>query len=82
MRTKNLKGTVSIESIGNSTRLRWRLQKKRFLLHLFTVNKPNLLRAKKIALQIEQDMADEEFDITLTGINHQHLKTLLKKVKP
>lgn len=65
MGTKNVKGTVSIENIDKRIRLRWRFQKKRFSLNLFHFNKANLLQAKKIAVQIENDLAAEIFDISL-----------------
>lgn len=65
MGTKNLRGTVSVERVNKYIRLRWRFQKKRYCLNLFGYNKANLLRAKKIAVQIENDMASGSFDITV-----------------
>jgi integrase len=65
MGTKNLKGSVSIENITNRIRLRWRFQKKRYSLNLFHFTKSNLLQAKKIALQIENDIVSGAFDLTL-----------------
>jgi integrase len=65
MGTKSLKSTVSVERINKRLRLRWRYQKKRFCLNLFAYNKTNLLRAKKIAVQIENDIASGTFDISV-----------------
>jgi len=65
MGTKNVQGTVSIESISKRIRLRWRFQKNRYSLNLFHFNKANLLRSKKTALQIENDLATDNFDVSL-----------------
>jgi hypothetical protein len=53
----------------------------RYSLNLFLYNKSNLLRAKKIALTIENDMVTDAFDDSLerfkaliTQTGHQHLK--------
>ncbi|MBL7722761.1 MAG: DUF3596 domain-containing protein [Chitinophagaceae bacterium] len=62
MGTKNLKGTVSIEIIGERIRLRWRFQKRRFSLNLFQFTKANLLKAKVIAVNIERDLDSDHFD--------------------
>lgn len=65
MGIKNPKGAVSIENYRDRIRLRWRHQGKRYALSLSAYNQLNLLQAKKIALQIEQDIITENFDSTL-----------------
>jgi len=65
MGIKNPKGTVSIENYRKRIRLRWRYLEKRFSLTLFQFNKSNLREAKKIALQIEQDISQQKFDFSL-----------------
>ena len=65
MGRRNLKGTVSICKDKNTIRLRWRYKTKRYSLNLFLYNKSNLLRAKKIALAIEDDIARNAFDESL-----------------
>lgn len=67
MGIKNLKGTVSIENYRSRIRLRWRYQDKRYSLALFQFNKSNLREAKKIALQIEQDISQQKFDFSLNS---------------
>lgn len=62
---KNSKGNVSLTNYRGRIRLRWRYQSTRYSLNLFSYNKTNFLSAKKTALQIEQDMADEKFDHSL-----------------
>ena len=66
MGIKNSKGTVSLENYRGRVRLRWRYQSKRYSLNLFTYNKQNLLKAKKTALEIEQDMVNNQFDFMLS----------------
>jgi integrase len=65
MGQKNSKGSVSIVNDNTRIRLRWRYQTKRYSLNLFHFSKPNLLQARKTALQIEQDMAVSQFDFSL-----------------
>jgi integrase len=65
MGQKNFKGTVSISDADDRIRLRWRYQSKRYSINLSSYNKTNLLKAKKTALNIEQDMANDRFDYTL-----------------
>lgn len=62
---KSTKGTVSITNCKGRIRLRWRYKGKRYSLSLAAYNKINLTRAKKVALQIELDIAHEVFDDTL-----------------
>jgi integrase len=70
---KNPRGSVSIEKDRNRIRLRWRYQATRYALNLFVHNKYNLLQAKKIAVQIEQDMVSGGFDRTLDKYRVNHL---------
>jgi integrase len=79
MGRRNLNGTVSIYKDKSTIRLRWRYQSKRYSLNLFLFNKFNLLRAKKIALVIEDDIVTNVFDESLnrykaliTQIPQQH----------
>ena len=65
MGIKNSKGSVSIENYRDRIRLRWRHQGKRYALSLSAYNQLNLLQAKKTALQIEQDIITENFDLSL-----------------
>lgn len=65
MGIKNPKGTVSIENYRSRIRLRWRYLDKRYSLALFQFNKANLREAKKVALQIEQDILNQTFDFSL-----------------
>jgi len=65
MGTKNSKDSVTIERKENRIRLRWRFQTKKYSLNLFEFNKTNLLKAKKIALQIEHDISIGFFDVSL-----------------
>lgn len=65
MGQKNSKGSVSVFQDTKRIRLRWRYQQKRYSLNLFYFSKANLLQAKKIALQIEQDMLNGSFDASL-----------------
>jgi len=65
MGTKSLKGTVSVEHIDKRIRLRWRFQQKRYSLNLFDFNRENLHWAKSIAVQIESDIRNNCFDLSL-----------------
>ncbi|WP_439516708.1 tyrosine-type recombinase/integrase [Sediminibacterium sp.] len=65
MGIKNQKGTVSIENYRERIRLRWRFQGIRYALNLSAFTKVNLIQAKKIASEIEQDMALGNFDNSL-----------------
>ena len=62
---KNQKGTVSIINYKGRIRLRWRFQSKRYSINLNQYNKFSLREAKKIALQIEQDILNQSFDVSL-----------------
>jgi len=63
---KNSKGNVSLTNYKGRIRLRWRYQSVRYSINLLSYSKTNLLSAKKTALQIEQDMANEKFDHSLS----------------
>ncbi len=62
---KNSKGAVSIVNYKGRIRLRWRYQSKRYSLNHALYNKTNLLQAKKLALLIEEDAANDRFDYSL-----------------
>lgn len=61
---KNFKGSAGIVNDRRRLRLRWRYQRKRYSLNLFHFTKVNLNQARKTALQIEQDMVNNEFEQT------------------
>lgn len=62
---KNQKGTVSLHNNCNRIRIRWRYLGKRYSINHSSYNHFNLLEAKKLALQLEQDMIMGCFDMTL-----------------
>jgi integrase len=79
---KNSKGTVSITNAKGRIRLRWRCQKERYSLNLFAYNKANLLKSKKVALVIEQDIIDGCFDTSLNKYHPEiHLLDLQSSTK-
>ena len=63
--TKDAKGTVSIENYRGKLRLRWRYQRERYTLNLFSATKENTLLAKQIAFTIERDLVTGTFDQSL-----------------
>ena len=65
MGIKNSKGAVSIEEYRGRIRLRWRYQSKRYTLSYAQISEINILAARKLCLQIEQDMILNQFDHTL-----------------
>ena len=65
MGQKTSKGLVSLINDTNRIRLRWRYQTKRYSINLSSYNKLNLLKARKTALLIEQDIATDIFDFSL-----------------
>jgi integrase len=67
MGQKNTKGTVSINNTDGRIRLRWRYRTIRYSINLNAYNKANLLIAKKAALQIEEDIANDKFDYSLNS---------------
>ena len=62
---KNSKGTISIVKYKSRIRLRWRYQSERYSLNLGAYIKSNLTHARKIAVKIEQDMLNNQFDFSL-----------------
>jgi len=62
---KSSKGTISIADYKGRIRLRWRHLDKRYSLSLSVYNQLNLIKAKKVALQIELDIITGNFDMTL-----------------
>lgn len=80
MGQKNTKGTVSISNAGNRIRLRWRHKSIRYSINLNSYNKLNLLAARKVALQIELDIACDVFDASLKRYyNKADTSVLVKK---
>jgi integrase len=75
MGIKNLKGAVSIENFKGRIRLRWRYQKKRYSLYVAAYTKQNLLQAKKVVVQIEQDITTGQFDSTLNTYKPAGIQT-------
>lgn len=65
MGLKKTKGAVSLTDWKGRVRMRWRHLNKRYSLTLFTNNKKGLLQAKKLALDIESDLFNDEFDVTM-----------------
>jgi len=76
---KNSKGTVSISNADNRIRLRWRYQSIRYSINLHSYSKVNLLAARKIALQIEMDIANDIFDTSLK--DYQNESEIIPEVK-
>lgn len=71
---KSSKGTVTVSEYKNRYRLRWRFNGKRYSLNHSFLSEVNFLAARKLALQIEQDIILGQFDETLykyTGKNNQ-----------
>lgn len=62
---KNSKGTISILKHKERIRLRWRYQLERYSLNLGAYIKVNLTHARKIAVMIEQDILNNQFDFSL-----------------
>ena len=62
MGQKNQKGTVTIENADQRIRLRWRYHGKRYSISLGGYSKINLSVARKVVLQIELDMLNQQFD--------------------
>ena len=79
MGQKNSKGTVSISNADNRIRLRWRYQSIRYSINLHSYSKVNLLAARKVALQIEMDIANDIFDTSLK--DYQNDLEIIPQVK-
>lgn len=75
MGIKNPKGTVSIENYRSRIRLRWRFNGVRYSLNTAPYNKTNLPKAKKIAFEIERDIALDCFDETLYRYSGKSVET-------
>jgi integrase len=70
--TKSIKGTVSVTKNKDRIRLRWRYLAKRYSLTLNQYTKLNLVKARKIAVQIEEDILAGAFDSTLIKYSSKH----------
>ncbi len=79
MSQKNSKGIVSISNADNRIRLRWRYQSIRYSINLHIYSKVNLLAARKIALQIEMDIANDILDTSLK--DYQNDLEIIPEVK-
>ena len=77
---KSSKGSVSITNCKGRIRLRWRYQDKRYSISLSSYNKTNLLQARKLSVQIEQDMVMENFDESLVKYGGKKNKPLQKEL--
>jgi integrase len=66
MGRKTFKGAVSIINDRGRIRLRWRYQTDRYSINLQAHTKTNLTNARKLAVQIEQDMLNNQFDFSLS----------------
>ncbi len=65
MGQKKQKGTVSIINAAGRIRLRWRYKGKRYSFSLGPYDKNNLKAAKRVVLQIELDMINDQLDESL-----------------
>jgi len=81
MGQKNPKGTVSVVNDENRYRLRWRYGGKRYSLNLTSVTKANHLFAKKMALQIETDILNNCFDVSLQRYRPTVKEVIINKQK-
>jgi integrase len=65
MGLKNTNGAVSLTDWKGRVRMRWRYEGKRYSITLFSNTKKGLHQAKKLALEIESDLLNDQFDATL-----------------
>jgi integrase len=65
MGQKSPKGGITITNDNNRIRLRWKYQGKRYSLNLSHYKKENLIKAKQTALDIERDIFNDCFDVSL-----------------
>jgi integrase len=65
MGLKSTNGAVSLTGWKGRVRMRWRNEGKRYSLTLFSNTKKGLYQAKKLALEIESDLLNDQFDATL-----------------
>ena len=70
------KGSISITECDGRIRLRWRYMGQRYSINHSHYSNINLVLAKKLALQIEQDMILNQFDSTLQRYKHTPKKTI------
>ncbi|TCZ73831.1 site-specific integrase [Flaviaesturariibacter aridisoli] len=82
MGRRNLKGSVSIDQDKNRIRLRWRYGGKRYSLNLYTYSAPNLKLARKVAVQIESDILNGSFDVTLTRYGQGQVRNAPRHLLP
>ena len=80
MGLKKTKGAVSLTDWKGRVRMRWRHLNKRYSLTLFTNNKKGLLQAKKLSLEIESDLYNDQFDTTL--YKYRGIEPALEAEKP
>ncbi|MCG9899543.1 MAG: site-specific integrase [Hydrotalea sp.] len=78
---KSPKGAVAISNYKERIRLRWRYQGKRYSLNLSAYNKINLAAARRKALEIEYDIANNQFDVTLQKYGGQKTKNANEAVQ-
>ena len=77
---KNQKGTVSITQYKGRIRLRWRQESNRYSMNLNACSELNLIQAKKVAIQIEQDMVLGNFDQSLSKYSGKESKSSLPRM--
>jgi integrase len=75
MGQKSPKDSVGITNADGRIRLRWKYQDKRYSMSLLAYSKTNLLQARKLALQIEQDMITDVFDTTLIKYSEKNTQS-------
>lgn len=63
--SKKRRGEISIEEFRGRLRIRWRYNNRRYSLSAAANTKLNLLIAQKVAIQIEYDIAINDFDYHL-----------------
>ena len=77
---KNQKGTVSITQYNGRIRLRWRKDCKRYSINLHAYTELTLIQAKRVALQIEQDIILGTFDQSLIKYTGKESKQVLPRM--
>lgn len=80
MGQKKQKGTVSVFQDAGRIRLRWRYNNKRLSINFAAYSEINLLAARKLALQIEQDIVLGTFDSSLSRYSGKETKISLPKM--
>lgn len=77
--SKKGKGEISIEEFRGRLRIRWRYNNKRYSLSASSYTKLNLIVAQKVAIQIEYDIATNNFDyqlITYKSVIEHSIKSI------